>query len=401
MVESVVRTGTHRNDDGICLYKDPLRVLAFHNNPVVFHPYELESRVDLHSVIHDFSDEEFLGHAFKPGADLGEHLHDGDLTPVIREMEGHLASDGPAADHDRLLAHVGVMIQCHGNGDDNRLVYPVHWWKDGYGTGSQDDHIRGLGGDRVRGHLLIQMAGDPESFDLPLRKGVSSSAAVCILMAKAFDAVYELGMFPHELMEVAYRGERLTGSQCGRMDQACIYGKTPVLLTFQKSADVRVEPLFPGRRIEMFFVDLGGRKDTVRILSDLHSAYLRDLDVQRGLGSENERIVRQAYRALNSGDGAWLGELMSQAQSSFDRLVAPASRAQLASPLLHELLAFEPIREHIFGGKGVGSQGDGTAQFVARGAADRDEAMRKIVAAFPEMQCFPLTIIRSARAAGV
>ncbi len=231
-----------------------------------------------------------------------------------------------------------------------------------------------------------------ESFDLPLRKGVSSSAAVCILMAKAFDAVYELGMFPHELMEVAYRGERLTGSQCGRMDQACIYGKTPVLLTFQKSADVRVEPLFPGRRIEMFFVDLGGRKDTVRILSDLHSAYLRDLDVQRGLGSENERIVRQAYRALNSGDGAWLGELMSQAQSSFDRLVAPASRAQLASPLLHELLAFEPIREHIFGGKGVGSQGDGTAQFVARSPADRDAAIAKISGAMPDMRCFPLTI---------
>ena len=234
-----------------------------------------------------------------------------------------------------------------------------------------------------------------ESFDLPLRKGVSSSAAVCILMAKAFDAAYELGMFPHELMEVAYRGERLTGSQCGRMDQACIYGKTPVLLTFQKSADVRVEPLFPGRPIEMFFVDLGGRKDTVRILADLHAAYPRDPGVRSGLGPENERIVRQAYRALNGGDAAWLGELMSQAQSNFDRLVAPASREQLASPLLHELLSFEPIRRHIFGGKGVGSQGDGTAQFVARSAADRNEAIAKISAAMPDMRCFPLTISAS------
>jgi len=231
-----------------------------------------------------------------------------------------------------------------------------------------------------------------ESFDLPLRKGVSSSAAVCILMAKAFDAAYELGMFPHELMDAAYRGERLTGSQCGRMDQACIYGKTPVLLTFRMSDEVRVEPLFPGREIDMFFVDLGGRKDTVRILSDLQAAYRGDVGVQRGLGPENERIVRQAYRALNSGDAAWLGELMNQAQCNFDRLVAPASPERLASPLLHKLLAFEPIRGHVFGGKGVGSQGDGTAQFVARGAADRAAAMAEISAAMPDMRCFPLTI---------
>jgi galactokinase len=90
--------------------------------------------------------------------------------------------------------------------------------------------------------------------DLPLKKGVSSSAAVCILVAKAFDAIYNLRMFPHELMEIAYLGERLTGSQCGRMDQACIYGKTPVLLAFEKSKAVRVEPIFAGGTIYMFFL---------------------------------------------------------------------------------------------------------------------------------------------------
>ena len=240
----------------------------------------------------------------------------------------------------------------------------------------------------VTGGIDLRIA----SYDLPLRKGVSSSAAVCILMAKAFDAVYELGMFPHELMEVAYRGERLTGSQCGRMDQACIYGKAPVLLTFQSAADVRVEPLFPERSIEMFFVDLAGRKDTVRILADLQAAYRQNRDLQAGLGPDNERIVRQAYRAVSAGSAKWLGELMTEAQSSFDRLVAPASKDQLASPLLHELLAFEPIRDCVYGGKGVGSQGDGTAQFVARSVADRDEAMATIASAMPDMRCFPLTI---------
>jgi len=231
------------------------------------------------------------------------------------------------------------------------------------------------------------------AMDLPLRKGVSSSAAVCILVARAFDAVYQLGLLPGELMEHAYLGERLTGSQCGRMDQACIYGKTPVLLTFRKSSDIRVEPVFPGGDFNMFFVDLAGRKDTVRILADLQSAYPTSAELQRAFGPENERIARAAYRALSAGDAEQLGRLMTEAQRIFDELVRPSCPDELASPLLHELLATEQIAEHIYGGKGVGSGGDGTAQFVARSRADRDAAMEKIAAAFARMQCFPLTIL--------
>ena len=228
--------------------------------------------------------------------------------------------------------------------------------------------------------------------DLPLRKGVASSAAVCILVAKAFDAVYDLGLFPHELMDIAYRGERQTGSQCGRMDQACIYGKLPVLLTFSKDQPVRVEPSFPGGRIDMFFVDLAGRKDTVKILSDLRNAYPASQRLQEALGEANERIVRKAHRALIRGDAAALGAAMTQAQQVFDESVAPESPVALASPRLHELLDFADIAGNVHGGKGVGSQGDGTAQFVARSPADRSAAMEKIAAAFKEMNCFELTI---------
>jgi len=235
------------------------------------------------------------------------------------------------------------------------------------------------------------------SMDLPLRKGVSSSAAVCILVAEAFNAVYRLGLFPHEMMEAAYRGEKLTGSQCGRMDQACIYGKTPVLLTFQKAVPPRIEPVFPAGQIDMFFVDLAGKKDTVKILDDLQAAYLHDRALQQALGAENERIVRAAYLALTNGDPEELGSRMSEAQENFDRHIAPRSADELAGPLLHRLLAFDEIAEHVYGGKGVGSQGDGTAQFVARSGEDRTAAMAKIAAGFPQMQCFPLNIWRLAK----
>ncbi len=242
--------------------------------------------------------------------------------------------------------------------------------------------------DDVTGGLELRIS----AMDLPLGKGVSSSAAVCILVAEAFNEVYGLGLFPHELMRAAFLGERLTGSRCGMMDQACIFGKTPVLLTFQKTGEPRIEPVFPGAGIEMFIVDLAGKKDTMKILESLHEGYPKDQELQEALGAANERIVRRAYSALHGGDGRLLGELMTEAQSLFDERVAPHCPNQFDSPLLHELLDYADIADHVYGGKGVGSQGDGTAQFVARGEADRNAAMEKIGAAFPDMQCFPLTI---------
>jgi len=248
-----------------------------------------------------------------------------------------------------------------------------------------------IGHPEVTGGLCLRIT----KMDLPLRKGVASSAAVCVLVAEAFNAVYQLGQFRYELMDIAYRGERLTGSQCGQMDQACIYEQTPVLLAFDATSNVRVLPILPRQDIYMFFVDLAGRKETKQILSDLHSAYPKNRELQRALGSENEAIIRLAYRSLDAGDAEEIGRLMMHAQEIFDRVVAPNSPEQLASPLLHQLLAFKGILPHVWGGKGVGSQGDGTAQFVARSEEDREQAMAAIAQSFPDMQCFSLTIVRA------
>jgi len=228
--------------------------------------------------------------------------------------------------------------------------------------------------------------------ELPLKKGVSSSAAVCILVAKAFNDVYGLNLFPHELMEISYLGERLTGSQCGRMDQACIYGSVPVLLVFEKSKEVRIEPVFVERDLYLFYVDLGGSKDTVAILRDLNDAYLKNERLQLALGVQNEHIVRRAFQMIQLAKAEELGFLMKEAQRLFDDQVGVHSPEQLSAPLLHQVLSLPEIQLHIYGGKGVGSQGDGTAQFVARSDENRSLAMNQIESAFPGMRCFPLTI---------
>ena len=50
---------------------------------------------------------------------------------------------------------------------------------------------------------------------LPLKKGLSSSAALCVLVARAFNRVYGLQLTTRGEMQVAYEGERLTPSQVG------------------------------------------------------------------------------------------------------------------------------------------------------------------------------------------
>ena len=240
---------------------------------------------------------------------------------------------------------------------------------------------------------------DNYKMDLPLQKGLSSSAAVCVLIARAFNQLYELNLTIAEEMELAYWGERMTPSQCGRLDQACAYGKQPILMTFDGDR-CTVEPLKVGQNLHFIIVDLAGTKDTQTILSQLNQCYPNAKDsvaigVQNYLGEINHKLVRQAAVALQTGDAAEIGKLMNQAQKEFDRYVAPACLEQLNAPLLHKLLAYPALQPYIYGGKGVGSQGDGTAQFIARDRVSQQQAIAIINRDFPQMQCFELDISRS------
>jgi galactokinase len=64
----------------------------------------------------------------------------------------------------------------------------------------------------------------------------------------------------------------------------------------------------------------------------------------------------------------------------------------LTAPVLHQLLNHEPIQPYILGGKGVGSQGDGTAQFIVKNELHQQQLIGIINKNFPQMQCLKLTI---------
>jgi UTP-glucose-1-phosphate uridylyltransferase/mevalonate kinase len=231
--------------------------------------------------------------------------------------------------------------------------------------------------------------------DLPVKKGLSSSAATCVLVARAFNRIYDLKMTVRGEMEYAYLGEITTPSRCGRMDQGCAYGNSPVMMTFDGDR-IDVEEVVVGKDLHFVIVDLGAGKDTKEILSKLnHSFPFAENDLQRGvqryLGEISAGITRKAVEALRSGDAQTLGELMKKSQEEFDRFCMPACPSQLTSPVLHRVLGFPPIQPFVYGGKGVGSQGDGTAQFIVKDEASQEKVIRFIETEL-KMACLKLTI---------
>lgn len=242
----------------------------------------------------------------------------------------------------------------------------------------------------VRGLVI-----DNYKTDLPMKKGLSSSAAICVLTARAFNRVYDLKMTVRGEMEMAYQGEITTPSRCGRMDQGCAYGNRPVLMIFDGDRLDTVE-LQVTETLYFVLVDLQAKKDTTEILRRLNHCYpFARNEIERGvqelLGPINKRVVHQAIEALQAGDAERLGALMVEAQEFFDRYATPACPEELTAPVLHRVLNYAPLKPHIWGGKGVGSQGDGSAQFLARSEADQ-QAVVEIIERDLKMPCLKLTL---------
>ena len=214
---------------------------------------------------------------------------------------------------------------------------------------------------------------------LPMKSGLSSSAAICVLVARAFNLLYNLNLNTMGEMNIAYVGELRTSSRCGRLDQACAFGVKPILMTFDGD-EVEVQPLKVKKQLYWVFADLCGEKDTIKILSDLNKAYpFANTEQERlehdALGKKNQEFIERAIKYLAEGDREALGRLMTETEEVFDRQVAPMCPSELTSPKLKAVLADEHIKTLTFGGKGVGSHGDGSVQFLARNV----EAQQQLV----------------------
>ncbi len=167
-------------------------------------------------------------------------------------------------------------------------------------------------------------------------------------------------------------------------------------MMFYDGDSIDVEECKVAKDLHFVIVDLGAKKDTIRILKDLNKAYpfadnkIQE-DVQAYLGSMNLDLTKRAAQAIASGDAKEVGAIMKESQILFDTYVKPACPSELEAPVLHKVLSYEKLQPYIWGGKGVGSQGDGSAQFIVKDEA----AQEKVIGILKEdfgMQGLKLTI---------
>lgn len=204
---------------------------------------------------------------------------------------------------------------------------------------------------------------------LPIKKGLSSSAAICVLIAKSFNILYDLDLEFYELMKIAYESEHLALSKCGRLDQICAKGLSMSHLVFNKdSLDINKVSL--KSKLHFVIADLNGKKDTKKILSSLHSCFpfpknKIEEKVRTMLCEDNKKIVDTAIEALDSGDIEKLGKVMTYSQRLIDES-AGLMCDELKSPILHKVMEDENIKEWSYGAKGIGSNGDGSIEILAK-----------------------------------
>lgn len=232
------------------------------------------------------------------------------------------------------------------------------------------------------------------SMTLPMKSGLSSSAAICVLVTRAFKLLYGLNLSTLGEMNIAYWGELRTASRCGRLDQACAFGVRPVLMNFD-GEEITVDRLSVKKTLHWVFADLCAEKNTIQILKDLNKGFPfadneKERQIQEALGKDNQEIISKAIEYIKDGKLQELGELMTYAQIIFDEKVAPMCPSQLTSPILHRTLQDENIKELTYGGKGVGSQGDGSIQFLAKDAECQEQLIEYLKSL--GMRPFKLTI---------
>lgn len=206
-----------------------------------------------------------------------------------------------------------------------------------------------------------------DKMTLPMKKGLASSAAICVAVIRIYNLLYDLKLSVEDEMTLAYEAETSTGSMCGKMDQVCAYGQGIRKVVFDADK-IETFPLSISNELQFILVDLGGEKDTKRILADLNCEFTEEINTGKhklitAIGESNKYYVEDACRYLISGNTEEFGRVLNNFQNSFDGNVACFSE-KLKSPRLHRLMDYCSNIDGIVACKGVGSQGDGMAQIL-------------------------------------
>lgn len=230
--------------------------------------------------------------------------------------------------------------------------------------------------------------------NLPIQKGLSSSASVCVLVVKAFNYLYNLNLNYMDIMELAYQAERYALSMCGRLDQICANGLCLSHMIFYEDS-LDINKLDIKKELNFVIADLNGFKDTKKILSAYHSCFPfpkndKEENVRKALCENNKYLVRESIEAIKNGDLEYLGKLLVNAQENIDNSGGKVTDA-LEGPLLHKVMSDKIIKKYSFGSKGTGSNGDGSIIILAKDKNSQKEITKYLYDQY-EMNSFEFNV---------
>jgi galactokinase len=217
---------------------------------------------------------------------------------------------------------------------------------------------------------VSKLTGDCGLKDLPVKKGLSSSAAISVATAAAVDLALNCPEDPEGLFKdcdrltryasLAYTGEnKVLGINCGQMDQyASAYGG--FLFIDCRCEPARVERLNPRIEIPLVVGDTGQGKDTPRILAWLGGRFRRrEREFMEGVeGIVNVVLEAREELRKDSPDLYKLGELMNLNQHYLARYLKVSSDCPVSPNRLDELIK-AALDAGALGAKLSGSGGGG------------------------------------------
>jgi galactokinase len=209
---------------------------------------------------------------------------------------------------------------------------------------------------------------------IPKKIGLSSSAAFCCALAELYHKVYKVPYDVEKIMDIAYKGERETGSMCGRMDQYCY---APGLKALRLEAGkVTVHSIKPGAPLHFVVVDFKKEKNTIGILKDLNEAVRNGEEwIVKYFKEYNHIYFSNILIGIQNGDLERAGYWMRVANDGFNNNVSRYSY-HLPTFLSEMFLEREDIRALTWGGKEMGSRGDSNLLLLTKGIEESKEVVR-------------------------
>ncbi|MBY5033485.1 mevalonate kinase [Streptococcus gallolyticus] len=150
---------------------------------------------------------------------------------------------------------------------------------------------------------------------IPAERGMGSSAAVAVAVARALFAFYEKELTDEELWDIVQSSEKIAHGNPSGIDALTTSGKSPIYFVKGQT----IEPISLAVNAYLVVADTGITGNTHEAIADVASLVVENLETKNWI-EELGRLTQYTRKVLGTGQVDELGNLMNQAQIYLQKL---------------------------------------------------------------------------------